>query len=147
MRRYYMSIVDFSEIENITADEKRAVQSRELLKENGLLTEKGNPSSTQIALLSKQTTERFLQKLSRRMLRRPGGIDGVFKTFEALETKKEYTAMYMYLAFLYGFIEWRVPRKIALLPASNEALKVFFTAFKEDFIKWMENVPNESEAT
>lgn len=147
MRRYYMSIVDFSEIENITADEKKAVQSRELLKENGLLTEKGNPSSTQIALLSKQTTERFLQKLSRRMLRRPGGIDGVFKTFEALENKKEYTAMYMYLAFLYGFIEWRVPRKIALLPASSEALKVFFTAFKEDFIKWMENVPNESEAT
>ena len=81
MRRYYMSIVDFSEIENITADEDRKEQSRNALKEFGLLTEKGNPSSMQIALLSRQTTERFLHKLSRRMERRPGGIEGVYNVY------------------------------------------------------------------
>lgn len=145
MRRYYMSIVDFSEIENITADKERAELSKEKLKEYGLLTEKGNPSSMQIALLSRQTSDRFLHKLSRRMERRPGGIESVYKTFEQLEKKKEYTAMYMYLAFLYGFMEWRVPRKIALLPASNEALKVFFTEFKGNFEEWCENRNRESE--
>lgn len=145
MRRYYMSIVDFSEIENITADEDRKEQSRNDLKEFGLLTEKGNPSGMQIALLSRQTTERFLHKLSRRMERRPGGIEGVYKTFEQLEKKKEYTAMYMYLSFLYGFLEWRVPRKIALLPASNEALKVFFTEFKGDFDSWLQKSDSHTE--
>ena len=138
MRRYYMAIVDFSEIENITADEQRKEESKAKLKEYGLLTEKGNPSNMQIALLSRQTTERFLHKLSRRMERRPGGIEGVYKTFELLEKRKEYTAMYMYLSFLYGFLEWRVPRKIALLPASNEALKVFLTEFKGDLNSWFQ---------
>lgn len=142
-----MSIVDFSEIENITADEEIQEQSKEMLKEYGLLTEKGNPSSMQIALLSRHTTERFLHKLSKRMSRRPGGIEGVLRTFEALEKKKEYIAMYMYLAFLYGFMEWRVPRKIAVLPASSEALKVFFTEFKRDFEEWMQKRERELEDT
>ena len=139
MRRYYMSIVDFSEIENITANAELKEQGQEILKESGLLTEKGNPSNAQITLLSKQTVEKFLYKLSRRMDKRPGGIEGVYETFVQLEKKKEYTSMYMYLAFLYGFVEWRVPRKISVLPANNEALKVFFTQFNADFTKWLQN--------
>ena len=51
----------------------------------------------------------------------------------------------MYLSFLYGFLEWRVPRKIALLPASNEALKVFFTEFKGDFDSWLQKRDSHTE--
>lgn len=147
MKRYYMSIIDFSEIENITADKNRVEQSKESLKEFGLLTEKGNPSTMQIALLARQTSEKFLFKLSKRIERRPGGIKGIFDTFEYLEKKKEYTAIYMYLTFLYGFLEWRVPRKISLLSASGEALKVYFTEFKSIFAQWLETKENAVEAT
>ena len=31
----------------------------------------------------------------------------------------------MYLAILYGFLEWQVPEKILLLPAVPDALKIF----------------------
>ena len=147
MKRYYMSIIDFSEIENITADKNRVEQSKESLKEFGLLTEKGNPSTMQIALLARQTSEKFLFKLSKRIERRPGGIKVIFDTFEYLEKKKEYTAMYMYLTFLYGFLEWRVPRKISLLSASSETLKVYFTEFKSIFAQWLEAKENAAEAT
>lgn len=142
MKRYYMSIVDFSEIENITADETKTAEAKEKLIELALLTEKGNPSSSQIAELSKQTSERFLYKLSRRIKNYSDGIDGVFKTFERLEERKEYTAMYMYLAILYGFIEWRVPSKISLILSSNEALKVFFSQFIKDFKEWLQKTQN-----
>lgn len=145
MRRYYMSIVDFSEIENITANAELKEQGQEILKETGLLTEKGNPSNAQITLLSKQTVEKFLYKLSRRMDKRPGGIEGVYETFVQLEKKKEYTAMYMYLAFLYGFVEWRVPRKISVLPSNYEALKVFFIQFNVDFAEWLQNSEVDAE--
>lgn len=145
MRRYYMSIVDFSEIENITANAELNEKGQEFLKESGLLTEKGNPSNAQIALLSRETVEKFMYKLGKRMDRRPGGIESVYQTFLQLEKKKEYTAMYMYLAFLYGFIEWRVPRKISVLPANYDCLKVFFTQFNTDFAEWLKNKEVDAE--
>ena len=148
MKRYFMSIIDFSEIENITADEARTEELKEQLQKEGLLTEKGNPSNAQITALTKQVTERFLYKLSRRIQNRFGGIEGVYNTFRTLEQKKEYTAMYFYLAFLYGFIEWRVPRKIELLSSNSECLKVFFTEFLAIFETLMEewNSTNAGDA-
>ena len=98
MKRYFMSIIDFSEIENITADETRTEELKEQLQKEGLLTEKGNPSNAQINALAKQVTERFLYKLSRRIQNRFGGIEGIYTAFRTLEQKKEYTAMYFYLA-------------------------------------------------
>lgn len=141
MRRYFMSIIDFSEIENITADENKLKEIREQMQKDGLLTEKGNPSNAQISALSKQVAERFLYKLSRRIQNRFGGLKGVYDTFQMLEQKKEYTAMYFYLAFLYGFLEWRVPRKVELLSSNSESLKIFFMEFSLRFEEFL----NKSE--
>lgn len=142
MRRYFMSIIDFSEIENITANENRLKELKEQMQKEGLLTEKGNPSNAQISALSKRTAERFLHKLSRRMRNRYGGIEGVYNTFKLLEQRKEYIAMYFYLAFLYGFLEWRVPRNIEMLSSNNEMLKIFFTEFSLRFEEFL----NESQS-
>ena len=141
MKKYFMSIIDFSEIENITADKTRLEEFKEKLQKEGLLTEKGNPSNAQITALAKQVTEKFLYKLNRRIQNHFGGIEGIYNTFRTLEQKKEYTAMYFYLAFLYGFIEWRVPRKIELLSSNSEAVKVFFT----EFLVMFENILKEWE--
>jgi len=149
MKRYFMSIIDFSEIENVIAGDEQLENAKEQLKEEGLLTEKGNPSVVQISALSKQIAERFLYKLSRRLQRREGGLEETYEAFRRMEQKKEYTAMYFYLTFLYGFMEWRVPRKVELLPASNEALKVFFAEFCnrfEEFLgEFQERKPRDAE--
>lgn len=137
MRRYYMSIIDFSEIENITADEIIKAEIKEELQKQGLLTEKGNPSNTNINALVKTVAERFFFKLNRRIQNRFGGMTGIYDIFRMLEKKKEYTAMYFYLAFLYGFIEWRVPKKIGLLSSNEDALKVFFTEFISKFEEYL----------
>ena len=89
-----MSIIDFSEIENITADEYKLEELKKQMQEQGLLTEKGNPSNAQISTLCKQTSSRLLFKLNRRMPKRFGGIESIYKTFKMLEQRKEYTAMY-----------------------------------------------------
>lgn len=143
MRRYLMSIIDFSEIENITSDENRLEELKVKMQEQGLLTEKGNPSNAQISTLSKQTSNRLFFKLNRRISNRFGGMETIYKTFKMLEQRKEYTAMYFYLAFLYGFVEWRVPRKIELLSSNVDALKVFFGEFTSGFEEFL----NESETT
>lgn len=149
MRRYLMSIIDFSEIKNITTDEKRLNESKRQMQEEGLLTEKGNPSNAQINNLVKQETERILYKLSRRIPKRFGGIKSVYDTFCMLEQRKEYTAMYFYLAFLYGFVEWRVPIKIELISSNYDALKIFFTeflvAFKAVMVEWKNKDSGDKE--
>lgn len=148
MRRYFMSIIDFSEIENITADENKIAELKVQMQKDGLLTEKGNPSNAQISALSKRVAERFLYKLSRRIQNRFGGLKGVYDTFQMLEQKKEYTAMYFYLAFLYGFLEWRVPRKVELLSSNSEALKIFFTEFSlrfEEFLNMSAEIDSGDE--
>ena len=48
MRKYYMSYIDFSEIENITADLEQLDNAHARMVELGLLTDKGNPSPSQI---------------------------------------------------------------------------------------------------
>lgn len=133
MKRYYMSIIDFSEIENITTDENRIKELKNQMQKEGLLTEKGNPSYMQITAVVKQTSERFLNKLSKRIQNRDGGIEEVYNIFRMLEQRKEFIALYLYLAFLYGFIEWRVPRKIELLSSNRETLKMFFAEFLIQF--------------
>ena len=63
--------------------------------------------------------------MKKRISRRPGGIAGVKNTMQKLYDRKEYTALFLYLAILYGFLEWQVPEKILLLPAVPDALKIF----------------------
>lgn len=147
MRKYYMSFVDFSEIVNLTADAEQLEKAKARMTELGMLTEKGNPSTAQLAILSTQTAGTFLDKLQKRLSRRPGGLPAVRDTFRKLYDKKEYNAMFLYLAFLYGFIEWQTPEKTALLPASPEALKFFMSEFVQDLDEYLESTESEAPVT
>ena len=42
-----------------------------------------------------------------------------------LHNRKDYYGFFMYIAFLYGFLEWQVPERVMLLPAVPEALKCY----------------------
>lgn len=146
MKKYYMAFVDFSEIINVTADTEQLEKAKVRMAELELLTEKGNPSTTQLRALAEQTSGAFLDKLQKRVARRPGGITAVRDTFQKLFDKKEYHAMFLYLVFLYGFIEWQVPERTALLPASSEALKIFMTEFMTGFYKRLQKEESEDIA-
>lgn len=133
MRKYYISHIDFSEIVNVTADPAQLETARKRMKELGLLTEKGNPSPATIGAAVNRLAPPFFSKLGKRISRRPGGIDGVYETLQDLYERREYVGYFLYIVFLYGFIEWLVPEQIALMPASPETLKVFCTTFTERF--------------
>ena len=47
--------------------------------------------------------------------------DDVWTSF----AKDKLSVLFLYLAILYGFLEWQVPEKILLLPAVPDALKIF----------------------
>lgn len=125
MKKYYMSFVDFSEILNVTADEAQLKKAESRMAELGLLTEKGNPSPAQIGAAVGNEATPFFDKLNKRIARRPGGIVGVRDTMQKLYGSREYTALFLYLAILYGFLQWQVPEKLLLLPAVPDALKLF----------------------
>ena len=113
MKKYYMSFVDFSEIVYVTADEEQLLQAKDRMTKLGLLTEKGNPSTSEISSATEHISAPFFAKLQKRIARRPGGIVTVRDTMKKLYDKKEYTAVFLYLSFLYGFLEWRVPEFIS----------------------------------
>ena len=110
MKKYYMSFVDFSEIINVTADEEQLTKACDRMAELELLTEKGNPSPAQIGSVAQAEAGPFFDKLKKRISRRPGGIAGAKDTMQKLYDRKEYTALFLYLAILYGFLEWQVVR-------------------------------------
>lgn len=112
MKKYYMSFVDFSEISNVTADEEQLKKSRDRMAELGLLTEKGNPSLSQINSIVLSVSSPFFDKLRKRLSRRSGGFQQVHDTFQKLNNRKEYLGFYLYLSILYGFLEWQVPRVV-----------------------------------
>ena len=63
MKKYYLSHIDFSEIINVTADEKQIKSARARMTELGLLTEKGNPSSAAIGTMTVNVSRSFFMKL------------------------------------------------------------------------------------
>lgn len=146
MKKYYMSFVDFSEIENVTADEEQLEKAKSRMLELGLLTEKGNPSPSQINSMTTAVSLPFFEKLKRRISRRPGGISAVKDTFKKLYDKKEYTAIFLYLCILYGFMEWQVPERIRLLPAVLDTLKLFAADFITAFDTYMEKAESDNES-
>ena len=146
MKKYDMSFVDFSEVAHITADEERLQNARDRLTAYGLLTEKGNPSPSRIGALAETAAPSFLDKLHRRLARRHGGIRAVRDTLQMLCGRKEYTAVFLYLAFWYGFLEWQVAERIALLPASPEAMKCFALAFLDIFDQYLSEVEPKEES-
>lgn len=125
MKKYYLSHIDFSEIVNVTADENQLERAKERMTELGLLTEKGNPAPAAISSAVSSLSKAFAVKLKKRLRRRDGGINTVKETLQKLNDRKDYYGFFMYVAFLYGFLEWQVPERIMLLPAVPEALKCY----------------------
>lgn len=142
MKKYYLSHIDFSEIVNVTADEEQLSRARERMKELKMLTDKGKPLASSISLTAKVESGALFTKLRKR-LRRRGGIRSVMATLHMLNDRKDYYGFFLYLAFLYGFLEWQVPEKLTLLPAVPEALKSFCGKFLESMDK---NLPSGTEA-
>lgn len=129
MRKYYMSYVDFTEIANITTDTEQLNRATERMKELGILTEKGNPSTVQLTSLANSIVPSFLSKLERRLRRREGVYQTTLNNICRLYEQKEYHGLYLYLAILYGFLEWRVPERLSLLPGDADTLKSYFAIF------------------
>lgn len=142
MKKYYMSFIDFSEVANVTADYEQIEKAKQRMIDLGLLTEKGNPSPAHISAIASSISSPFFDKLQRRIARRNGGIIAVRDTLRMLNDRKEYTAVFLYLAFLYGFLEWQVPEQLTLLPAVPDVMKCFASEFIADFDRYLrDNVP------
>jgi hypothetical protein len=145
MRKYYESHVDFSEIETVTCDKISHENAIEKLTEAGAFNEKGKPNVNFLNTLSGATSAPFFTKLERRLARRRGGIGGAYETFKNLLSRKEYTAMYLYLVILYGFLEWRVPELLSYLPAAPDVLKIFMGEFLADFEEFLEEMAADED--
>ena len=138
MKKYYLSHIDFSELINITADSDQLNRSKERMKELGILTDKGNPSVSTITVIATNGSHAFFVKLQKRMRRR-GSVAGIKDTLQKLYDRKDYYGFYMYMAFLYGFLEWQVPERVVLLPAVPEALKCYCSELLEAFDGFLAN--------
>lgn len=138
MKKYYLSHIDFSELVNVTADEEQLKSARERMTELNMLTEKGNPATAAISSMVGSLSKSFFLKLQRRMRYRNGGIADVRDTLKKLYDRKDYYGFFLYISFLYGFLEWQVPGRVVLLPAVPEALRCYCTEFMAAFDKFIE---------
>lgn len=142
MKKYFISMVDFSEIINLTTDEGIKTRAQERMNELGVFNEKGKPDAAFLKTFTASVSEPFFAKLERRLNRRRGGIGAVHSLMGEMLGKKEYQAMFLFLVIEYGFLEWQVPEIITLLPASSDALKAFMTQFMAGFDSFMEAMRN-----
>ena len=133
MKNYYMSIIDLSEIRNITANKETLDAAEAELYDRGILTDKGNVSPANIRRITESNCPQFFEKLKRRLSRRENAFEDIFNTFKMFNESGEYTSAYLYLAFLYGFIQWRVPLEINLISSNYETLKAFCSELVKKF--------------
>ena len=140
MKKNYLSHIDLSEIINVTADEKQIKSARARMTELGLLTEKGNPATAAIGTMTVNVSRSFFMKLDKKMRRRPGGTGATRDTLQKLCDRKDYYGFFLYIAFLYGFLEWQVPERVMLLPAVPDALKCYCNEFISAFGKYLDGV-------
>ena len=153
MKKYYLSHIDFSELVNVTADPEQLDRARERMQELGMLTEKGNPSVSSLTVTATAGSKAFFIKLHKR-LRRRGGAEPFKATLQKLYDRKDYYGCFLYIAFLYGFLEWQVPERVMLLPAVPEALKCYCGALLSAFDSFLSSgaeagaeEPAEDEST
>ena len=144
MRKYYLSHIDFSEIVNVTADESQLRRARARMQRLGILTERGKPAISYIARYAERSSGSFLIKLSKR-LRNRGGIEAVGATLQMLFDRHDYYGFYLYLVFLYGFVEWQVPERVVLLPALPAVLKSYCEGFMKALGKFVSSDGNNDE--
>ncbi len=146
MKNYYMSIIDLSEIRNITANKETLDAAEAELYDRGILTDKGNVSPANIRRITESNCPQFFEKLKRRLSRRENAFEDIFNTFKMFNESGEYTSVYLYLAFLYGFIQWRVPLEINLISSNYETLKAFCSELVKKFEEFIrQGDENEAE--
>lgn len=146
MKNYYMSIIDLSEIRNITANKETLDAAEAELYDRGILTDKGNVSFANIRRITESNCPQFFEKLKRRLSRRENAFEDIFNTFKMFNESGEYTSVYLYLAFLYGFIQWRVPLEINLISSNYETLKAFCSELVKKFEEFIrQGDENEAE--
>ena len=146
MKNYYMSIIDLSEIRNITANQETLDAAEAELCDRGILTDKGNVSPANIRRITESNCPQFFEKLKRRLSRRENAFEDIFNTFKMFNESGEYTSVYLYLAFLYGFIQWRVPLEINLISSNYETLKAFCSELVKKFEEFIrQGDENEAE--
>ena len=146
MKNYYMSIIDLSEIRNITTNKETLDAAEAELYDRGILTDKGNVSPANIRRITESNCPQFFEKLKRRLSRRENAFEDIFNTFKMFNEGGEYTSVYLYLAFLYGFIQWRVPLEINLISSNYETLKAFCSELVKKFDEFIrQGDENETE--
>ena len=146
MKNYYMSIIDLSEIRNITANKETLDAAEAELYDRGILTDKGNVSPANIRRITERNCPQFFEKLKRRLSRRENAFADIFNTIKMFNESGEYTSVYLYLAFLYGFIQWRVPLEINLISSNYETLKAFCSELVKKFDEFIrQGDENEAE--
>ncbi len=138
-----MSIIDLSEINNMTTELEKLDAASERLKELGLLTEKNNVSAASVQRTVERYATPFFDKLKRRLSRKPGAFEEVYDTVVHMIDRKEFCGFYLYLAFWYGYLQWRVPEAIALMPADDRILTCFAAAFQSAFSDYCEESGDE----
>lgn len=143
MRKYYMSHVDFSEIATVSTDEISKEIAISKLTESGAINEKGKPDANFLSTLCGSVSSPFFMKLHKRLSRRRGGIGGAYEILKKMHSAKEYTAMYLYIVIMYGFLEWQVPDLLVQLPAVPDALKMFMAEFIGDFEEFVNEIAIE----
>ena len=131
MKNFYMSITDYSEIRFLTGDITDREDPDTMLAEKGIITAKGNPSKDKMRKITEQTAEPLIVKVHSGLKFRKNTDKPVIHTFNKMYDNSDYTGMYLYLTFLYGFVGWKTPLEINLISSRRDLLAAFFGEFME----------------
>ena len=131
MKNFYMSITDYSEIRFLTGDITDKEDPDKMLAEKGIITDKGNPSEEKMRKIAVQMAEPLIVKVHSRLNFRKNKDKPVINTFNKMYDNSDYTGMYLYLTFLYGFVGWKTPLEINLISSRRDLLAAFFGEFME----------------
>lgn len=131
MKNYYMSITDYSEVRFLTGDITEREDPDTMLTDKGILTAKGNPSKEKMRKIAETMAEPLIVKVHSRLKFRINRDKPVINTFNEMYDNSDYTGMYLYLTFLYGFVGWKVPIEINLISSRRDLLAAFFGEFME----------------
>ena len=131
MKNFYMAITDYSEIRFLTGDITEREDPDKMLAEKGIITAKGNPSKDKMRKLAEQMAEPLIVKVHSRLNFRKNKDKPVINTFNKMYDNSDYTGMYLYLTFLYGFVGWKTPLEINLISSRRDLLAAFFGEFME----------------
>ena len=131
MKNFYMSITDYSEIRFLTGDITEREDPDTMLAEKCIITAKGNPSKEKMRKIAGQMAEPLIVKVHSRLNFRKNKDKPVINTFNKMYDNSDYTGMYLYLTFLYGFVGWKTPLEINLISSRRDLLAAYFGEFME----------------